>query len=300
MKLFTENKRSDWKRIVFLSIAHTFSSEDIVNKDTLKMIFISDGQGEMVINDEPYPFNAPLLITLNPSDKFSFTKTNNLTLKVLYFHPAVINDAFQFDLFINQDIKEKIGSTLFQDALLLSPFFDIEGAPIKIIYPSLDISFRFEDLLKKMEAELINQPSTYWPCRSRSYFLELLFLVNSTIHRSPIEPSSTVLTKNETVLAMIRYLSTNLNQKITVSDLEKKFGYNRNIINELFMKETNSTVINFLINSRINFASSLLRETYLPVEEIALRVGFSDASYFQKVFKKKLGISPSKYREQFL
>ena len=55
------------------------------------------------------------------------------------------------------------------------------------------------------------------------------------------------------------------------------------------------TFINAL---RIRDAEVYLTNTTLPISEIAYTVGFEDSNYFSTVFSKKLGCSPSAYRQQ--
>ena len=45
-----------------------------------------------------------------------------------------------------------------------------------------------------------------------------------------------------------------------------------------------------------NRAVELLQQTDIPVREIAVRVGYTDANYFTKVFKRHLGVTPTEYR----
>ena len=49
---------------------------------------------------------------------------------------------------------------------------------------------------------------------------------------------------------------------------------------------------------RINTAKLLLRNSTLGIEEIAVQTGFPDHNYFSKYFKKKVGVSPSRFRKQ--
>jgi len=72
-----------------------------------------------------------------------------------------------------------------------------------------------------------------------------------------------------------------------------------NQINKEFQKELNTTVMKYFTQMRMQLASILLRDTEIPILEVALRVGYSDAGYFSKTFKLYSGISPSEYRNSF-
>lgn len=52
-----------------------------------------------------------------------------------------------------------------------------------------------------------------------------------------------------------------------------------------------------MIFYRLNIAKQLLLESDFSITEIAYRCGFSDASYFSKVFRSSVGVSPLEYRK---
>ena len=52
----------------------------------------------------------------------------------------------------------------------------------------------------------------------------------------------------------------------------------------------------YIRNIRLEAACRLLKETEIPIAEVAMRVGFSSAKYFSSSFKDKYGILPSKFR----
>ena len=65
----------------------------------------------------------------------------------------------------------------------------------------------------------------------------------------------------------------------------------------MFKQETGETFTAYLNRVRIDHSRALLRRKDLRLVDIALMVGFEDQSYFTKVFKKVVGISPLRYRE---
>ena len=52
----------------------------------------------------------------------------------------------------------------------------------------------------------------------------------------------------------------------------------------------------YLVQLRLKMAESLLRDTQLPVGQIANRVGYEDTSHFIRLFRRSLGQTPSAYR----
>ena len=61
-------------------------------------------------------------------------------------------------------------------------------------------------------------------------------------------------------------------------------------------KELGITPIAYLNRYRVNQAKNLLTTTYKNITEIAMEVGFSDSSYFSRVFRLEVCMSPEAYR----
>lgn len=65
----------------------------------------------------------------------------------------------------------------------------------------------------------------------------------------------------------------------------------------LFKLNTGKTFIEHLTDIRIDKAKDMLKSTHYKNYEVAEKVGYQDARYFSQIFKKKVGVSPSEYRE---
>ena len=92
------------------------------------------------------------------------------------------------------------------------------------------------------------------------------------------------------------YLEENLDQYITLELLERKFGYVAAHLRELFREAYGCLPLEYLLTLRIERAKKMLEQD-ISIKEIASAVGFQDALYFSKVFKRSTGYSPSEYRE---
>ena len=64
-----------------------------------------------------------------------------------------------------------------------------------------------------------------------------------------------------------------------------------------FKKEVGLTINQYLIQYRITKSMTMLANMDLKLSYIAFEAGFNDGNYFAKLFKKSIGMSPSKYRE---
>lgn len=81
-----------------------------------------------------------------------------------------------------------------------------------------------------------------------------------------------------------------------VSDYAVSLGVSRNHLNRQVKAATGSSAGEWINHARINRAKRLLRETQLPIIDIAVSVGLEDQSYFSRFFKRQTGQTPSEFR----
>ncbi len=93
-----------------------------------------------------------------------------------------------------------------------------------------------------------------------------------------------------------RFLDERYTEKITVSGVAERFSISPNYLSSVFKQEEGIGFSEYLAAQRIAKAKILIRETNKKVYEISDEVGFDDAYYFSKVFKRVCGQTPSEYR----
>ena len=82
-----------------------------------------------------------------------------------------------------------------------------------------------------------------------------------------------------------------------VCHLATELGVHRTTLNRVFHAHTGMTPGEYLTSFRVQEALILLKDSHLPVGEIALRTGFRDQNYFTKVIRKYTGSSPVRFRK---
>lgn len=83
---------------------------------------------------------------------------------------------------------------------------------------------------------------------------------------------------------------------LTPAHLAAVLGIHATTLTRNISKVTGMTPLDYIIARRLHKAMTLLRTTTGSIKEIACDTGFSDANYFAKVFRRKLGCSPSEFR----
>jgi transcriptional regulator GlxA family with amidase domain len=76
-------------------------------------------------------------------------------------------------------------------------------------------------------------------------------------------------------------------------------GIAQRTLKRRFKAATGCSLIEYLQNLRVEEAKTLLETSDLPVDEISYQAGYSDASFFRRLFKRLTGLTPSHYRKMF-
>ena len=93
-----------------------------------------------------------------------------------------------------------------------------------------------------------------------------------------------------------RYIKENLSKKFGIGDICDHIKCSKSTLLNAFRAEYGTTVNVYITEQRLHRALHLLSEGEKSISEIAADVGFSDQSYFSKVFSARYGMPPSEYR----
>ena len=102
------------------------------------------------------------------------------------------------------------------------------------------------------------------------------------------------LSAQQSLDAVLEYIGEHYRERITVSDLCRIFHYSRPSLFMHFKNELNQGITSYINELRLEKSKTLLQENH-SIKETAGLVGFEDANYFSRIFKKKYGISPSDF-----
>jgi len=91
------------------------------------------------------------------------------------------------------------------------------------------------------------------------------------------------------------YIESHYAERITVSDLSRKFYVSDSSISHLFKEKMGISLYHYVTQRRLISAKNLIAEG-TALEQVGSRVGFSDYSTFYRAFKQEYGISPRQYR----
>ena len=118
--------------------------------------------------------------------------------------------------------------------------------------------------------------------------------------KQPVSKETTSPEDYENIISRIR---DSIEQNYATADLSLEyfcaiFHYNPKYVSRRFTEIMGISFSDYLTSCRIRHACTMLDETNMSIRDISISVGYRDALYFSKVFKKMMNISPSEYRRQ--
>ena len=295
MKLCTECHWDGWDRVVDIYPERSDKLPEYINDpENYKVIILEKGSLEIRSEGQTRVVKAPALIGLSQKDVLDYKILQGIKVCILFFKPTVIRDEFTYDRIDSGEFNEAWGTSIYQDYILIRAVTYSTNVCDRAIEIPLNALKRLKELYSAAEKELHGQKDGFWPCRSRSYLMELLFYIVYTFVEA--SPDNEVSPEQDDFSKIAEYLNEHIDEPITVETVTKKFAINRNKLNDIFMKQASMTCHDYLLNLRLDLAKVMLTNTELPINEISSRVGYPDANYFAKLFKNVTGRTPSQYR----
>lgn len=103
---------------------------------------------------------------------------------------------------------------------------------------------------------------------------------------------------DDRVQKVLSFIRKNLDKKLDVNELAEISCLSKDHFIRIFKKETGESPMSYIISRKLERSMLLLATEDIPVKSIAFNLGFDDHSYFNRLFKSRIGITPQQYREK--
>ena len=97
---------------------------------------------------------------------------------------------------------------------------------------------------------------------------------------------------------VLAYIRDHFTEPITVASLIERSGFSKAYFHHIFKQATSTSPNQYIRALRIKFAKALIETEDIPIADIAIRSGYRNETYFQRVFTKETGCSPLQYRKR--
>lgn len=202
-----------------------------------------------------------------------------------------INCAFTPDFIDHSLVKCRGFRDIARYYLIRISYSDLRELPVNHVF--MDHNDEFSDLMKKMYDDFIKQPFGYYEL-IRCNLLESLILALRQLVKSVHDKAAP--NKDIRIEQICAYIEKNYASDISLAEICDFIHFDYSYISALFKETEGCTFTEYLQKFRIREACHLLSNTDMNIDCITSLVGYSDVKYFRYIFKKYMGMSPSKFR----
>lgn len=294
MKPQTFGRSFDAGKIVPIQCVKDDTLKDLDIKDSCFLLsIIYEGTAKFQVGDSSFEAMRPCFVCFDESDAPRLLKKRGVKCDSIYFNPTFLNINMTFSR-IHSGNYEHLALT--HDMFLLKPFTDT----IRYVFPIFDECLdNMKRLFSMIENELKEQPDWYWSCRSRSYFMEIIIMLERAygIIGQNDSGSSINKIKNPHLKNAVIFIESHYQESISLENLAKAASLNHSTLTQLFKDELGMTPVEYLWQYRITVAKKHLEFTSLPIKDISMRCGFKTVQHFSRKFEALTNSTPTAFRD---
>ncbi len=228
--------------------------------ESIELLYFTKGKGVVNVGSESFEVGEGDLVLINSN------LVHNLSGE--YHHYCLIvnkDECLKFGI----DVETKRAITLIRDEKMRNLF--------------LEIIYEFE-----------NKPPYYKAMAKSKIMLLIATLYREHSEAGNIGTLKISTKKTETVKRIVKYINKNYLSPISTEDISKNTGYSKYYLCHVFKDGTGYSITDYVNMLRCADARNMLRSGNYNVGEVAQLCGFENMSYFTKIYKKYIGILPSK------
>jgi two-component system response regulator YesN len=252
---------------------------------------------------------SPLLISESYNDARQLSTYTSPERPMVYINeigdaPCNIKNVFnlaifKYDIvktFENFDIQslDNISSTIFNlfqsDTLHFTQAVDIVSSMLHFAITLLPNGTDVVDQIFTKDSE--NYLSLY-NCKSVPQVLGYLNKLTAGLHGYFEQQQSSP--KNQLMIQVKYYINEHIYEKLSLQGIADGFNISQNYLSQMFKQYYKIGFNEYITKEKVEHAKHLLSNGNMKIYEVADRLGFENAFYFSKVFKKVAGLSPKEY-----
>lgn len=172
--------------------------------------------------------------------------------------------------------------------------FEQEMETLKMLLETLLSAANFYkiDVEKNLEMEIREKLKG---SKNREQYHEILHLIFEEIFEVLIEEKR--IDHEDEMTYALQYIDKNLTRNLTLERVADYMNISPHYFSKLFKSEVGENFIDYVTSKKVERAKEMIKETDIPLNTIAFDLGFNEANYFSKVFKKISGMTPSQFRK---
>lgn len=249
--------------------------------DEMELVVIKKGQGYVSVDFDKHLVHSGDIIMICPGCLHAIEQDASYKMEYenIIFKPELLSSGTN-DLCMLQYMKPLLDGTLPVEHFL---------TPAHEVFGSLSNCIRQIDLV-------CADQTTGWQLAVKSALFYFFFLLISERQKKTVSISHNPksLEKMKTVL---KYVEEHYTEKLTIDDMAELIFYSKSHFMKFFKVNMGTGFTEYLNDYRLTMAARLLKSSDESILMIAEESGFDNLSYFNRIFKRKYGVSPGSYRK---
>lgn len=263
--------------------------------EEVEIVYLHHGSFKLDINMEPYGTDRECFLFINSGELHSLRSLSmEFDEQAVVFSPSML-------LFQDYDsIDESILLPLTQNKLTFPRFLDQTSSffsAFRSCYQQISHIFS-QSTETLLTGEQILTDDVISQLQIKAGILQLIgILMEAGLMCQSPRTESQKITAIKTVLS---YITDHYHEKLYVQDLASQVNMNEQYFCRFFKRSIGKTPIDYINDYRLNKVIRLLETGDAQITEICLECGFNNMGNFQRLFKRKTGITPLQYRKLYL
>lgn len=248
----------------------------------LEFFYIVSGNAKMRLNGENIHISAGDIVVIKPNVLHG---SYDCYQQALIFRAVLIDYEFVAGI-LNDIVQQKY----------IAPLFEEDNSAFYLI--KKEDTYRSE-LFEELNNiyEIFEKKQEGYEIKIKSLIFNAFYYLYPSISQCRIsKPIDTM--KDATMKKILKYIDKNYDNKILLKDLAKEVSMSEGYLCRFFKINFKMTFGDYLLNTRIQKAEILVRNTDYSMELIAMKTGFTNSNYFTIKFKQVFKETPTKYRKK--
>lgn len=287
--------------------------------DFFEMVYVRRGRGWHIIEGERYPIQTGDLYAISPGEAHGYAPLDGETLHIvnLLWMPSLVGSALRGSTREGNAARKKQRQAEVQDeaetTLDNSDVSTLEGAR-RLIYVEpllrrenrfahrLHLSGRTAHRVELLIDEMKREQQMAEPGREillRHLFCALLVLLSRAYDQQrgrAGKAAQTASSQQKIVARAVEFLEENYAKPLRVADVAAHVALSSSRLSHVFKESTRRGINEYLHELRVAKACAALLESDASIGTIAGDVGYSDARFFHRMFRRYTGCNPTQYR----
>jgi AraC family L-rhamnose operon transcriptional activator RhaR/AraC family L-rhamnose operon regulatory protein RhaS len=249
-----------------------------------ELVIVLSGTAMHTIDDQTYPVKAGDVFVVKRGSIHSYQEPNGFALANVMFDAKKLNmDHWDIRALPGYHVLFSL-EPAFRDRHQFRSRLTVQGTKFT----------RISEWVEELAAVAADKAPGY-RVEAQGLFMLLVIMLSKCYSDTP--KTNTDTTDLLRIGNAISYIESNYPEKISNDQLARLAHMSVRTFQRTFAQSMRMTPSEYITQVRVRNAAHLLKESDLSLTRIALECGFSDSSYFGRIFRSKMGTTPSEYRK---